>query len=67
MDNFEKQFDELDIQSAVMEKSVRSATSMSTPEDEVESLMQQVADEHGLELKGNVDSIQVHFLLVVIS
>ena len=59
MDNFEKQFEALDIQSAVMEKSVRSATAMSSPEEDVDLLMRQVADEHNLKIKGDVDDIQV--------
>ncbi len=59
MDNFEKQFENLDVQSATMERSVRAATALSTPEDEVDELMRAVADEHGLEFKGAVDSIQV--------
>lgn len=42
MDNFEKQFEALDIQSSVMEKSVRATTAMSTPEEDVELLMRQV-------------------------
>ena len=42
-----------------MEKSVSASMSMSTPEDEVDLLMQQVADEHGLEIKGGVSGVLV--------
>jgi hypothetical protein len=42
MDQFEKTFESLDIQSNVMEKSIQASTSMTTPEDEVTALMQEV-------------------------
>jgi len=50
MDTFEKQFEDLDVQSQYMENSMGNSTTLSTPEDQVEGLMQQVADEHGLEM-----------------
>jgi charged multivesicular body protein 1 len=51
MDKFESQFEDLDVQSQYMEKSISNTTTQATPQDEVERLMHQVADEHGLELK----------------
>ena len=42
-----------------MEKSVSASMSMSTPEDEVELLMQQVADEHDLGRNMQVMGLQV--------
>ena len=42
MDTFEKQFEELDIQSAVMEDSVKQANANTIKEDQVENLMKQV-------------------------
>jgi len=41
MDTFEKQFEELDIQSAVMEDSVKQANANTIKEDQVENLMKQ--------------------------
>ena len=59
MDKFEKQFENIDVQTGVMESSMGAATSLSTPEDQVDSLIQQVADEHGLEVAGMLDAAQV--------
>lgn len=50
MDKFEAQFEDIDVQTQYMEGAMGNTTSMSTPQEEVDSLMQQVADEHGLEL-----------------
>ncbi|KAJ3340872.1 Charged multivesicular body protein 1a [Gonapodya sp. JEL0774] len=51
MDSFEKQMENLEVQSATMEKTMQNTTASATPLDQVEQLMQQVADEHNLELK----------------
>merc|ERR1719198_1465543 len=51
MDKFEAQFDDMEVNSQYIEGAMQSATASSTPEDEVESLMQQVADAHSLEFK----------------
>lgn len=51
MDKFESQFEDLDVQTQYMESSMGQTTSMTTPQDQVEDLMQQVADENGLELQ----------------
>mmetsp|Transcript_21525 Transcript_21525/g.25916 ORF Transcript_21525/g.25916 Transcript_21525/m.25916 type:complete len:207 (-) Transcript_21525:370-990(-) len=50
MDNFEKQFENLDVQSEFVEKAMGNTTAMSTPQDQVDALMMQIADEHGLEM-----------------
>ena len=50
MDKFEGQFEDLDVQSQYMEASMGATTTMTTPQDQVNSLMQQVADENGLEM-----------------
>jgi|EP00949_MAST-11_sp_MAST-11-sp1_P005252 charged multivesicular body protein 1 len=55
LEKFEKQFQDLDIRSAYMEDAISGATAASTPEDDVESLIRMVADEHGLELAGKLD------------
>merc|ERR1712188_149326 len=49
MDQFEKQFESLDVQSECVQEAMGNQQAMSTPEDEVNNLMMQVADEHGLE------------------
>jgi len=49
MDKFEQQFESLDVQSECVQEAMGNQQAMSTPEDEVNSLMMQVADEHGLE------------------
>lgn len=50
MDTFEKQFEDLDVQSSYMENTMSSTTTVSTPQNEVDTLMQQIAGEAGLEL-----------------
>ncbi|KAJ2955739.1 hypothetical protein NQZ79_g8302 [Umbelopsis isabellina] len=50
MDKFESQFEDLDVQTEYMEGAMAGTTTMTTPQTEVDSLMQQVADEHGLEM-----------------
>ncbi len=51
MQQFEAQFENLDLQTQVVDGVMSQQAAMSTPEDEVSALMQQVADEHGLELQ----------------
>ncbi|KAG5519200.1 hypothetical protein PMAC_002288 [Pneumocystis sp. 'macacae'] len=50
MDKFESQFEDLDVQSSYIENTIGASTAMSTPQDEVDLLMQKIADEAGLEL-----------------
>ncbi|KAJ6840937.1 ESCRT-related protein CHMP1B [Iris pallida] len=50
MDQFEKQFVNMEVQAEFMEGSMAGSTSLSTPEGEVNTLMQQVADDYGLEV-----------------
>lgn len=50
MNQFEKQFENLDLQAQVVDGVMSAQANLSTPEDEVSALMQQVADEHGLEI-----------------
>ena len=51
MDKFEQQFENLDVQVEYMENSMGQTTAMTTPGDQVDELMQQVAEENGLELQ----------------
>uniref|UniRef100_A0A8D0AUF2 Charged multivesicular body protein 1B n=1 Tax=Sander lucioperca TaxID=283035 RepID=A0A8D0AUF2_SANLU len=50
MDKFEHQFETLDVQTAHMEDTMSSTTTLTTPQNQVESLMHQLADEAGLDL-----------------
>jgi len=50
LDRFEKSFENLDVQSQVMEDTVGGVTAQSVPEGDVQQLMMQTADEAGLEL-----------------
>lgn len=50
MDQFEKTFVNMEVQSEFVESAMAGSTSLSTPEDDVNSLMQQVADDYGLEV-----------------
>ncbi|XP_072019172.1 charged multivesicular body protein 1b-like [Amphiura filiformis] len=50
MDKFERQFEDLDVQSASMDQAMSNTTTLSTPQNDVDGLMHEVADEAGLEL-----------------
>lgn len=59
MDKFESQVENLNVQTSYMESSMMNSSALTTPADQVQDLMQQVADAHGLELGsqlGNVPS-----------
>ena len=47
MDRFEQQFENLDVQSQVMENTMCNSSTLTTPQGQVDSLMQEVADEAG--------------------
>lgn len=47
MDRFERDFENLDVQSAAMEGSMQATTTLNAPQSQVDGLMQQVADEAG--------------------
>ncbi|XP_026469330.1 charged multivesicular body protein 1b-like [Ctenocephalides felis] len=50
MDKFESQFEDLDVQTSYMENAMHTTTTTTVPQGDVDQLMQQVADEAGLEL-----------------
>ena len=50
MEKFESQFEDMDVRTSVMEDAMGSATTTSTPQNQVDLLIQQVADEAGLEI-----------------
>lgn len=47
MDKFESQFEDLDVQSSYMENAMSQTTTTNIPQNDVDSLLQQVADEAG--------------------
>lgn len=56
MDKFEQQFEDLDVQSSYMENTMSQSTTTAVPQGDVDTLMQQVADEAGLELNMELPS-----------
>jgi len=50
MDNFEKSFEDMDVRSEYVEQAMNSSTTAAMPEEQVDELMQMVADEHGLKM-----------------
>ncbi|CAL8070363.1 unnamed protein product [Orchesella dallaii] len=51
MDKFENQFEDLDVRTSVIEDAMGSATTLTTPKDQVDTLIQQIAEENGLEVQ----------------
>lgn len=47
MDKFENQFEDLDVQSQTMESTMSQTVTTSVPQADVDSLLQEVADEAG--------------------
>ncbi|PSS35425.1 hypothetical protein PHLCEN_2v1580 [Hermanssonia centrifuga] len=56
MDKFESQFSDLDVQTSYMEEAMANTTAVSTPQDEVDALMKQTAEEANIELQHEVAS-----------
>ena len=50
MEKFEGLFEDLDVHTQVLDSTMSAATTLNTPEDQVESLMKQVAEQNGLEV-----------------
>jgi charged multivesicular body protein 1 len=59
MDSFEKQFEDLDVRAEYMENAMTSSTAMTTPENEVDSLMRQVAEENDIEFQSELDTMKI--------
>lgn len=51
MDRFESQFADLDVQTSYMEDTMGSTTAVSTPQDQIDALMTQMAEEANIELQ----------------
>jgi len=56
MDEFEKQFEDMDVKSGVMEGAMNNQAASMTPADEVNSVLQMVAEENGMELNEELAS-----------
>jgi len=50
MERFETQFEDLDVATGYYENATSNATAVGTPQEDVDKLMGQVADEAGVEL-----------------
>jgi charged multivesicular body protein 1 len=55
MDKFETQFEDLDVAAGYYENATSSATAVGTPQEDVDRLMSQVADEAGVELNQELE------------
>ncbi|KAL4241909.1 Snf7 family protein [Abortiporus biennis] len=56
MDKFESQFSDLDVQTSYMEDTMSNTTAVSTPQDEVDALLKQTAEEANIELQHDLAS-----------
>ena len=59
MDKFEQQFSDLDVQTSYMEEAMSNTTAVSTPQDEIDTLMRQAAEEANIELQHDLASKDV--------
>lgn len=55
MDKFEQQFEDMDASAAYYEQATGAASAVDTPQEEVDVLLQQVADDAGIEMSRNLD------------
>jgi charged multivesicular body protein 1 len=62
MDKFETQFTDLDVQTSYMEDAMSSTTAVSTPQDQIDQLMRQAAEEANIELQHDLASKDVALL-----
>jgi len=57
MDKFESQFEDLDVHTSVMQESMGTVTATATPQDQIDDLIKQVAEESGLEVSEQLASV----------
>ncbi|GCB76628.1 charged multivesicular body protein 1a [Scyliorhinus torazame] len=57
MDKFEQQVQNLDVHTSVMEDSMSSAMTLTTPQEQVDSLIMQIAEENGLEVMDQLNQL----------
>lgn len=56
MDKFEQQFEDLDVATGYYEGTTNAATATDTPQEEVDRLMGQIADEAQIDLKQDLSA-----------
>ena len=56
MEQFEKNFEDMEVRSGVMNDTMDKSSTMTTPPEEVDFLLQRLADEAGLQIAGQLDS-----------
>eukprot|EP00030_Apusomonadida_sp_AF-17_P008128 a847120_99.p1 GENE.a847120_99~~a847120_99.p1 ORF type:complete len:226 (-),score=87.44 a847120_99:145-783(-) len=59
MSKFEQQFEDLDVTSAYVEGAMGDSMASTTPEDQVDTLISEVADEHGLQVGETLGDAQL--------
>lgn len=57
MEKFESQFEDLDVRTSTLEESMGTATTLSTPQDQVEALMREVAAESALDIEDQLKDL----------
>merc|ERR1719421_632810 len=57
MDTFEKQFEDMDVRSEYIEGAMNSSTTAAMPEEQVDSLMQEVATVHNIKFSDNFKTV----------
>lgn len=62
MDKFESQFADLDVQTSYMEDTMSATTAVSTPQDQIDQLLRQTAEEANIELAHDLQSKDVQVL-----
>lgn len=65
MDKFESQFADLDVQTSYMEDAMSSTTATSTPQDQIEQLLRQTAEEANIELQHDLGQKELPAGIVV--
>jgi charged multivesicular body protein 1 len=59
MDSLEKNFEDLEVKTKVMDDAMQNATSVQQPVDQVTNLMKEMADEAGIEINLNMPSAPI--------
>ena len=57
MDKFEQQYEDMDASASYYESATGAASAIDTPQEEVDMLLQQVADDAGIEMRHNLGNV----------
>jgi len=57
MDQFDKQFEDVDVATSYMDETMARGSALSTPQDEVDALIQGVAEQSGVELEHELTDV----------